>query len=191
MKYVFGQRISRKAYERFSPTGRGPTFAPHRKQKAPCQVCAMPPDERLKIDWMLLSGYWNTLGYREHLKHVADEITAASKYRDGTYGDTLLNKLEWAMNEMQGIAEDMRQDKPKVALLALKNLGDLAGTQAKILGLGVPRQQGKNSLHLHLGKDVKPADLSRAIDAYQRTQLPAPAAESTVEVVVEDESADG
>lgn len=114
---------------------------------------------------------------------MADEITNSSKYRDGTYGDVLLGKIEWAMSQMEEIAGEQREvGKPKLAILALKHLADLAATQAKILGLGVPRGGNKQSLHLHLGQDVQPADLNRAISAFQRTQLPAPAAETTVEV---------
>ncbi len=143
--------------------------------QAPCKLCALPTQEKLRLDWLLLSGCASLKGAPRHQQHLANEITNSKKYRDGTYGDQLLGKIEWAMQQMKEIALELRERDPKNAIVALRNLGDIAATQAKIIGLAVPRTSStKNSLHLHLGKDVKPADVSRAIDAYQRTQLNQP-----------------
>jgi len=155
-----------------------------------CRICKLPNAERVKVDWLILSGYFHTQGAKEHIEHMGKDIVASSKFRDGSYGDELLGKVEWALKQMEQIAMDMRRTKPRIALLALKSLGDLASTQAKLIGLGVPRASGKNSLHLHIGNDLKTDDLSRAIDAFQRTKLNAPGASAEVEVVVEEPETD-
>lgn len=119
---------------------------------------------------------------------MADELVNSSRFRDGSYGDELCAKLEWAMQQAQEIVEANRAEDPKVAVKALEALEGIVQAQAKLLGIGVPRSGGKLGITVNVGRDMKPGDLNRLIDAFQRTSAPAlPAAkDATVEVAAEE-----
>lgn len=176
---------------RFRPDPGGPRFhgSPHRERPPkPCDICALPDIERLRVDLRILSGYLGGAQYRDHLAHMAKDVVEASKFRDGTYGDVLVGELEWAMSEARSIATEARDaEKPKTALSALKTLSELVGAQAKLLGIGVPRS-GKGGLHVHVAS-VTRDDLARLVEDYQATALPAPASE-TIEMEPEPPSGD-
>lgn len=151
----------------------------------------MPPEERLQVDLAMLSGYLGVkqCGY-SHLMHLADDIVSSSRFKDGSYGDLLYERLERGMLELEDIAKDARDEgKPTIAILAWKNASAMAETQARLLGIGVPRAGAKGSLHVHVGQ-VSRNDIQKLIADYQAAALPGPDEAEVVEVESESRGED-
>lgn len=99
------------------------------------------------------------------------------KFTSGSHGDKIVEALEWSIEKAREICEiALAANQTRVALDALRVIGDVAANEAKIVG-AIPKNK---SMHVHIPA-FTPEQAQALLADVAATALPPP--EATVEPV--------
>lgn len=149
--------------------------APRLVARKPCDFCRSPS---LDLDVAGILYPRNVGGFvpAVHRRHIAERLTESAKFASGSHGDRIVEALEWSIVQARNICEAaLAANQPRVALEALRVIGDVASSEAKIVGV-IPKTK---SMHVHMPAFT--AEQAQALLAdVAATALPAPVVEAVV-----------
>lgn len=152
--------------------GYHPVFRARGGNKRPCANCK---ESSVELDVAAILYPRSAVVPAKHRSHIAEKLLESPKFTGGSHGDRIVEALEWSIEKARLICEQsLAANQTRIALDALRVIGDIAANEAKIVG-AIPKSK---SMHVHVPA-FTPEQARALLADVAATALPAP--EATVE----------